>query len=67
MPEENKVIELKLDVDGVYKSKDDLRKDIRPKKKIERAFVNNSSKINQFLFGVDVGVQIFKKLNKVLK
>jgi len=67
MPENKKVIELKLDVDGVYKEKSDLRKNISVKKKMERTFVNNSSKLSEFLHGVDVGVEIFKRINKVLK
>jgi hypothetical protein len=67
MPENKKVIELKLDVDGVYKEKSDLRKNISIKRKIERTFVNNSNKLSEFLHGVDVGVEIFKRINKVLK
>jgi len=67
MPENKKVIELKLDVDGVYKEKSDLRKNISVRRKMERTFVNNSSKLSEFLHGVDVGVEIFKRINKVLK
>ena len=67
MPENKKVIELKLDVDGVYKEKSDLRKNISVRRKMERTFVNNSSKLSEFLHGVDVGVEIFKRINRVLK
>jgi len=67
MAKNENIIDLKMDVDGVYKPKSELRKDVRPKKKMERVFVNNASKMQQFLYGLEVGTDLLIRLNKTFK
>lgn len=67
MADTNKVIELELDVDGVYKAKKELKKDIPINKKVDRIIVNNSNKVVQFLQGVDIGLDLLTTISKKIK